>query len=305
MIAYIVELPDNQWRINSANYYCAILKDIGEDCELININDLSSFELLPDVVNNKYKYIIVDGCKSLPIDVIKQINIPKFHVFGDTPHDDLAERLSYYYNMTFVQSRWLLQEYNATQQHQFKSTPKWWFSGVEPREIMPGYLHTKVRPIDIFFAGSPTPKRRIIYDKLKSSLGHLKIEFYGEGWPNGPISREDVIRFYQESKIVLNDHINELCFPNHRTFAAPANGALLATDKIFGVDELFNEPHEILTYTDADNLVDKLRYWFKHVDILKEIAYAGMGLVLNNYTVRNNFCQAVGEINLYLDGMQT
>lgn len=98
-----------------------------------------------------------------------------------------------------------------------------------------------------------------------------------------PVFGDDLVRVYNQSRIVVN-------FPAHgglnmRVFEALASGALLITKRVAnGQNDLFREGMHLVTYENADDLMDKVGYFLKNDREREEIAQNGMAEVLGKHT---------------------
>ena len=69
-----------------------------------------------------------------------------------------------------------------------------------------------------------------------------------------------------------------------RLFEATGVGSLLITDEKDNLSEFFEVGKEIVTYGDADELVDKIRFYLAHEEKRSRIARAGQERTLREHT---------------------
>lgn len=74
-----------------------------------------------------------------------------------------------------------------------------WFTpmGADPDIYRP---ITTARDLDVVFVGSCYGMRKEIVEKLQR---YFKVEAFGPGWPNGPVSIQESIHLYNRAKVVL------------------------------------------------------------------------------------------------------
>jgi hypothetical protein len=111
----------------------------------------------------------------------------------------------------------------------------------------------------------------------------LRRHYHGEAWGL------EMYRVLSNSKIAINRHVDvaENYANNMRLFEATGVGTLLMTDEKENLGELFEVGKEIVTYSDADDLVDKVRYYLEHDEERERIAQAGQARTLRDHTYLN------------------
>jgi spore maturation protein CgeB len=129
---------------------------------------------------------------------------------------------------------------------------------------------------------------------------------YGYGWPNGPVSPEEVIRIVRNSVISLN-------FANSRgenqikarTFEIPGAGGFLLTEYAPGLERFYSIGKEVEVFSDDHELVDKIQYYLKHEKERDLIARAGYHRTIHEHTYdirMEKVLQAVEKVNHKRDG---
>jgi GT2 family glycosyltransferase/2-polyprenyl-3-methyl-5-hydroxy-6-metoxy-1,4-benzoquinol methylase/tetratricopeptide (TPR) repeat protein len=131
---------------------------------------------------------------------------------------------------------------------------------------------------DVAFVGNVFPGPR------EELLNVIRREF-----PQSFIGRayfEEMARVYSQARIAFNRSVaNDV---NMRVFEAMASGALLLTNDLSenGLPELFRPGIEIVTYRDAAEMVERIRYFLEHEDQRREIGEAGRITVVERHTYR-------------------
>jgi hypothetical protein len=74
-----------------------------------------------------------------------------------------------------------------------------------------------------------------------------------------------------------------------REFEAPMSGALYLTEQQAELAEFFTPGAEVLTYTDADDLLDKARFYLAHQEVAERIRRAGFERARREHTWQHRF----------------
>jgi hypothetical protein len=135
------------------------------------------------------------------------------------------------------------------------------------------------RTVDLSYIGSTNwslyPLRKKLLDIIQEKVGNCVI---------GERSPEEMLKIYSCSKIVFNQSLkNDI---NMRVFEAMGAGALLLTSPISenGMDELFIEGQDYITYNDPEDLTVKIQTYLRDDNARKKIAESGKLKVLNSHT---------------------
>ena len=133
---------------------------------------------------------------------------------------------------------------------------------------------------------------------LERVAPELPIEAFGYGAgeppPASPLAPRTAARHggsdmyprLAELRVTLNRHIGtaEGFANNMRLYEATGVGALLLTEAAPNLAGIFEPGVEIVTYTDADELVEKARHYLEHDDERAAIAAAGQARTLREHT---------------------
>jgi len=118
------------------------------------------------------------------------------------------------------------------------------------------------KTIDVSFVGQCYGNRPEIIKKI--ALQGIQVEAYGYGWPNGPLSTQEMVRMYSRSKINLGfggvaGHKDTYCLKG-RDFEIPMSGGLYLTEYHPELEKFFDLGKELVTYIDFDDLLAKINY---------------------------------------------
>ncbi|MBE9546265.1 MAG: glycosyltransferase family 1 protein, partial [Proteobacteria bacterium] len=132
--------------------------------------------------------------------------------------------------------------------------------------------HDIERTIDVSFIGQCYGNRSEIIKKLVDNGIH--VEAYGYGWPNGPLSTEEMVRMYSQSRITLGfggvaGHEDTFCLKG-RDFEIPMSGGLYLTEYHPELKQCYNPGTEIVTYAGFDDLLAKIRYLLSNPEKAEE-----------------------------------
>jgi hypothetical protein len=117
-----------------------------------------------------------------------------------------------------------------------------------------------------------------------------------------PVFGRNMLRFIAASKMTLNIHANSS--PTHasnmRMFEVPGMGACLLTDNKQNIRELYEPDKEILVYSDANDCLDKIKYYTQHPAEVLKIGQAGQQRCLRDHTYNNRYPRVLEEIEKFL-----
>lgn len=149
---------------------------------------------------------------------------------------------------------------------------------------------------DVSFVGQHHPYRAWVIDQMRAS--GIKVEAFGRGWENGPVSNERMNAIFRHSKINLNiGNSNSLEVPylfSHpkalalalksrkdrsqikaRNFEIPFFGGFQLTDYVPGIEDSFRIGEEITCYRTADEAAMQAKYYLADDRHREEIRAAG------------------------------
>jgi spore maturation protein CgeB len=149
------------------------------------------------------------------------------------------------------------------------------------------------RTYDVSFVGRCYGERKNFVDTVKRQ--GMNIATFGLGWRNGGrVSQADLIKIYNKSKISLN-----LSFAfgggriqiKGRDFEAVGCGSLLLTKDTKEIAEYFVPGEEIITYEDANDASQKIKYYLENEDEREKIAKRGYERVLRQHTMEKRLLE--------------
>jgi spore maturation protein CgeB len=134
------------------------------------------------------------------------------------------------------------------------------------------------KTIDVSFVGQCYGSRPEIIEKIRSK--GIAIEAYGFGWPNGPLSTEEMVKMYSRSKINLGfggvDGYNAIYCLKGRDFEIPMSGGLYLTQYHPELKGCYDLENDIVTYHSLDDLVKKIQFLLAHPKEAERIRKSGL-----------------------------
>jgi hypothetical protein len=189
------------------------------------------------------------------------------------------------------------------------------------------------RPYAATFIGGIDPRiHRARTSFLEAVASRTDIDVWGYGSealePTSPLLRkyhgrawgDEMYRVLGRSKIAVNRHepvdVTGPIGPrpavnvanNMRLYEATGMGALLMTEDLPNLSDHFEPGVEVVAYSDAKDLAEKIRYYLEHEDERVAIAAAGQRRTLRDHTYRNRMRELdalIGERLRYLDAAES
>ncbi len=147
------------------------------------------------------------------------------------------------------------------------------------------------KTIDVSFVGQCYGNRPETIRKLNGC--GVRVEAYGYGWPNGPLSTEEMVEMYSRSKINLGfggvvGYSNTYCLKG-RDFEVPMSRGLYLTEYHTELKKFYELGKEIVTYTDFGDLLGKIQYLLSNPKETEMIRDKGRQRALNEHSWEMRF----------------
>jgi len=172
---------------------------------------------------------------------------------------------------------------------------------------------------DVSFVGGWHPYREWLIDRIKKT--GISVEVLGHRWPKGEIDQEGMVRLFNESRINLNLSnsaswdvrylasspralINRLRSKKNieqmkaRMFEVNGCGAFQLTYYVEGLASCYEIDREIGVYADADDFVEKVRFYLAHESLRESIATAAHDRTLKDHTFAQRFRKVFQRMGL-------
>ena len=147
------------------------------------------------------------------------------------------------------------------------------------------------KTIDVSFVGQCYGNRPEILKKL--AVQGIRVEAFGYGWPNGPISTQEMVKMYSRSKINLGfsgvvGYKDRYCLKG-RDFEIPMSGGLYLTEYHPELEKFYELDQEIVAYVDFNDLLEKIRNLLSNPKEANEIRKKGMLRARREHTWEKRF----------------
>lgn len=120
--------------------------------------------------------------------------------------------------------------------------------------------------------------------KAKNLLDNDDLEIYSNCWKGFLESEQELAEVYNSSKINLNITTNGKSSLNYRVFEILASGGFLLTDEREDLKEFFEISKQLETYSSIEDLIDKIDFYLKNLNIAQKIAQSGKFEVAKSHT---------------------
>ncbi len=149
------------------------------------------------------------------------------------------------------------------------------------------------KTIDVSFVGQCYGNRATVISELQNH--GIAVKAYGQGWPDGPLTTEEMVKMYSRSKINLgfggvSGFRDTFCIKG-RDFEIPMSGGLYLTEDHPELGLAFRPGEEILTYSGIDDLVYKIRYYLANPAAAEAIRKKGHERSLREHTWEMRFAK--------------
>lgn len=148
---------------------------------------------------------------------------------------------------------------------------------------------------DVTFVGSAQPARKAMISALET-FG-VKVQCFGYGWPNGPVSANDIPEIYRNSRISLN--FSDSTGDNQikaRIFEVTGSGGFLLTQHASGLDKLFVIDAEIAVFDTVAQCADSIRQYLADPAGRDALAHAGNVKSLTHYSYKARLASVLSAL---------
>jgi len=210
--------------------------------------------------------------------------LPVFTVFGcfDDPEssDLLSKPVAWAYDLCMVGNIAEVQNYYKWGAKE----SRYWPLGFRPGDYNPNLTEDEIirqkRGIDVSLVCDYNQIRKERLDKFSKAFPQGI--YYGNGWPKGFIQEYQKVPLYQNTKIGINFHLSTGPI-NTRTFAVPANGAMLLCDNKSFLGEIYKLGKEAVGFETVEEAIDLCKYYLENEDERLKIAVRGWERTLKDY----------------------
>lgn len=159
-------------------------------------------------------------------------------------------------------------------------------------------IESSVKYNDVTFIGLSYGNRPAVIQDIRDK--GIDIKAFGEGF-GGKIPQKDMVRLYNESKINLGfARILDTEYFNvkGRDFEIPMSGGFYLTEHHEGLRNHYELGKEIVTYTDTNDCIQKIKYYLENEEERKEIAKAGWLRANRDHTIFLRFKKLFRQLGI-------
>lgn len=139
---------------------------------------------------------------------------------------------------------------------------------------------------DVSFVGGKYSWRPKFIEKLRKA--GINVTCFGNGWGNGPLSGEEMIKLYSRSRINLGfagvGYSRKLMCLKGRDFEVPMSGGLYLTQDNPELSLVYEVDKEIVTYKDEGDCAMKIKRLLNNPDEAEKIRRAGRVRALRDHS---------------------
>ncbi|MBE9223250.1 glycosyltransferase [Cyanobacterium stanieri LEGE 03274] len=224
---------------------------------------------------------------------IQALNCPKVLILGDTQHGNqpLEKMIQYAKSEKYDFYITDHKRHHLWYYHLAGLKNLYWLPGLflnplidnsesqnfEDPSISPNLFKDKV--IFVGQASKFHPRRKAILEYLQKEIPNF---WYGR------LSQKDSLKAYSQALISLNISLNGDL--NLRFFEIISSGGFLLTDRLSeesGMNLLFSEGEEYETFSNVQQLVDKVKYFLQYPELVEQYKQKAYQKYLNNYTPKH------------------
>jgi len=156
------------------------------------------------------------------------------------------------------------------------------------------------KTIDVSFVGQSYGNRPAVIARLAEA--GIKVESYGTGWPNGPLTTSAMVRLYSQSRINLgfggvSGCSDAFCLKG-RDFEIPMSGGLYLTEHSPELEKVYEIDREIVTYRDFNDLLAKIRWLLGNPEAAEAIRRQGLARARRDHSWEGRFEKIFRTIGL-------
>lgn len=259
--------------------------------------------------------LLVDNCPPYHPDYLRKLNIYKVLRIADGPMSAYDRDFSYlhaydhilYHSPTYSRDLGMEEKLLYCGAKRVDFWPLGSFDALcNPSKTDMNILSAK-RDIDVIFIGALHLNKMPLLAAVKKALGrrlrlhgltslkknvYFNLKYGFPGWVT-PIPFTHYVSLYQRAKIGINVHNRgDYTVGSYRMFDLPANGVMQISDGGHYLEEFFSVGEEIVCYREANELIDKVKYYLDHDDERKRIALNGFRRVRKDYKIADLLLKA-------------
>jgi spore maturation protein CgeB len=252
--------------------------------------------------------LLVDTCPPYHPEFLRKLNIYKVLRIADGPVSAYDRDFAYlhaydhilYHSPAYSRDMGMADKLCFCGAKNIDFWPLAYFNALcDPSKTDKDILSTR-RDIDVIFIGALHVNKMQLIAAVKKALGrrlrlhglaglkknvYFNFKYGFPGWVT-PVPVNSFVLLYQRAKIGINVHNRgDYTVGNYRLFDLPANGVMQISDGGQDLEQFFSVEDEVISYRDADDLIDKVEYYLTHDDERERIALNGFRRVRKDYMI--------------------
>ena len=263
--------------------------------------------------------LLVDTCPPYHPDYLRKLNIYKVLRIADGPMSAYDRDFAYIhaYNHILYHSPAYSKDMGMEEKLLYCGAKRVDFWPLASFQALCNPLKTETdilsakRDIDVIFVGALHLNKMPLIAKAKKALGkrlkihgltsikknvYFNLKYGFPGWVT-TLPFTDYVFLYQRAKIGINVHNRgDNTVGSYRLFDLPANGVMQISDGGKYLDQFFSVGDEVVSYRDADELIDKVQYYLTHDEERERIALNGFRRVRKEYRIADLLINAADLI---------
>jgi spore maturation protein CgeB len=266
-------------------------------------------ELADRVSAQRIDAIVVDNCPPYHPDWLRDLPVFKVLRIADGPMAAYDRDFAYihaydlilYHSPAYSRDMGMREKLAYVGAKQSAFLPLGLFDATFVPELPIEQLVCMPRDIDVTFVGAMHPGKMPLLAQVKKAFGRrfalhgltsLKKNIYfnlNHGFPGWvvPIPQSAYVPLYQRTRIGINVHNRgKFTVGNYRMFELAANGVMQLSDGDEFLNTFFREGDEIVGYSNADDLISKIRHYLANDEERFRIIRNAHERVMREYRIR-------------------
>ena len=265
--------------------------------------------------------VIVDNCPPYHPDYLRKLPFYKVLRVADGPLAAYDRDLAYLhaYDQVLYHSPAYSRDMGMAEKLRYcgKSNCDFWplglFDALHDPSKSEAEVFSRERDVDVVFIGGLYAGKMPLLARLKKTFGrrfrlhgltnwkknaYFNVKHGFPGWLT-PLAFEQYVPLYQRAKIGINIHNRgDYTVGSYRLFDLPGNGVMQISDGGPYLDDFFKAGEEIIGYSSADDLIDKVRYYLDNDEERNRIALNGYRAVMLRHRMAHRMEEAGNLISL-------
>lgn len=262
--------------------------------------------------------LVVDNCPPYHPDYLRNISLYKILRIGDGPISAYDRDFAYlhaydhvlYHSPAYSRDMDMAEKLRYCRAKNIDFWPMALFDAAFDSTKTEDTLFAHERDIDVIFIGSlhlgkmpllaavkrAFRRRFRVYglSPLKANL-YFNMRFGLPGWIQ-PIPFDQYVPLYQRTKIGINIHNRgKYTVGNYRLFDLAGNGVMQISDGDHYLDRFFQNRKEIVSFSNADDLIDRIHYYLAHDNERQSIARSAFRRAMKDHRFVHRMRQ-LGEL---------